>query len=231
MTSDLQAEADLRVRGTAAKPAVLGRVTINQGEIQFFGNKYAINRGEIGFYNPARIEPVLDMDLETRVRGIQVNISFSGPLTKLNFSYRSDPPMQTNEVISLLAMGRAPDQTAGIASSQVVSNTNYVATGTNALLGQAIAAPVSGRLQRFFGVSRLKIDPNLQNLDATPQARLTLEQNISRNVTLTYITNLANANQQIVRLEVDLNRNWSVVAVREENGLFGVDFLYKKRFR
>jgi translocation and assembly module TamB len=231
LTSDLQAEADLRVRGTAAKPAVLGRVTVNQGEIQFFGNKYTINRGEIGFYNPVRIEPVLDMDLETRVRGIQVNITFSGPITKLNFSYRSDPPMQTNEVISLLAMGRAPDQTAGIASSQVVSNTNYVATGTNALLGQAIAAPVSGRLQRFFGVSRLKIDPNLQNLDATPQARLTLEQNISKNVTLTYITNLANANQQIVRLEVDLNRNWSVVAVREENGLFGVDFLYKKRFR
>jgi translocation and assembly module TamB len=231
MASDLQAEADLRVRGTAAKPAVLGRVTINQGEIQFFGNKYSINRGEIGFYNPARIEPVVDMDLETRVRGIQVNISFSGPITKLNFSYRSDPPMQTNEVISLLAMGRAPDQTAGIASSQVVSNTNYVATGTNALLGQAVAAPVSGRLQRFFGVSRLKIDPNLQNLDATPQARLTLEQNISRDVTLTYITNLANANQQIVRLEWNLNRNLSLVLVREETGLVGVDFLYKKRFR
>jgi translocation and assembly module TamB len=134
-------------------------------------------------------------------------------------------------VISLLAMGRAPDQTAGIASSQVVSNTNYVATGTNALLGQAIATPVSGRLQRFFGVSRLKIDPNLQNLDATPQARITIEQNISKNITLTYITNLANVNQQVVRLEFDVNRNWSVVAVREENGLFGVDFLYKKRFR
>ena len=38
---------------------VLGHITVTQGEIEFFGNKYQINRGEIGFYNLARIEPVL----------------------------------------------------------------------------------------------------------------------------------------------------------------------------
>ena len=108
LTSDLQAEADLRVRGTAAKPALLGRVVVNQGEVQFFGNKYTINRGEIGFYNPAKIEPVLDMDLETRVRGVLVTINFTGPVSKLNVSYRSDPPLQSTEIIALLAVGRAP---------------------------------------------------------------------------------------------------------------------------
>jgi len=30
---------------------------------------------------------------------------------------------------------------------------------------QAIAAPISGRLQRFFGVSRLKIDPLLKMIE------------------------------------------------------------------
>ena len=71
----------------------------------------------------------------------------------------------------------------------------------------------------------------LIGVNAVPQARLTIEQQISRDVTLTYITNLAQANQQIIRLEVDLSRNWSVVALREENGVFGVDFLFKKRLR
>jgi len=28
-----------------------------------------------------------------------------------------------------------------------------------------------------------------------------------------------------------LNKTWSVVALREENGLFGIDFLYKKQFK
>ena len=231
LTSDIQAEADLRVRGTAARPVVLGRIFVNQGEIQFFGTKYTINRGEIGFYNPARIEPVINLDLETRVRGVLVSINFSGSIKRLNVSYRSDPPLQSSQIIALLAVGRAPDAGAALAASQTVAQQSFLASGANTLLGQALSAPISGRLQRFFGVSRLKIDPQLQNLDVIPQARVTIEQQISPDITLTYITNLNKANQQIVRLEWDLNRTWSVLAVRDENGYFGIDFLYKKRFR
>ena len=228
LTRNIQADADLRVRGTLERPVVLGNISVNSGEIEFFGNKYTINRGEINFYNPSKIEPVIDMDLETKVRGISVDISFSGPLNKLNFSYRSDPPLETNEIIALLAVGRAPSSANPLASAQ--ANTNYLATGSNALLGQAIA-PVSNRLQRFFGVSHIKIDPQLSDVTSTPQARVTFEQQVSSDITLTYITNLAVANQQIVRLEWDLNKRWSVVALRDENGAFGVDFQYKKRFK
>ncbi len=230
LTSDLQAEADLHVHGSAVRPVLSGLINVNQGEVQFFGNKYTINRGNIAFYNTTKIEPVLDMDLQTQVRGITVNINFSGPINKLNLSYRSDPPLQPNEIIALLAVGRAPGTTSSLASSQTVTQ-NSLATSTDSLLGQAIAAPVSSRLQRFFGVSRLKIDPLLTGVNATPQARLTLEQQISKDITLTYVTNLSEANQQLVRVEWDINRNWSAVAIREENGVFGIDFLYKKRFK
>ena len=229
VTRDLQATADLRIRGTAAKPSVLGRVTINQGGIQFFGTDYTITRGEISFNNPVRIEPVVDLDLETRIRGIVVDINFAGPINKLNVSYRSDPPLQSSEIIALLAVGRTPGETTGIAASQLQNQT--MVAGANTLLGQAASAPVQTRLQRFFGVSRLKIDPALQSLDAIPQARLTFEQQISKDVTLTYITNLSNTNQQIVRVQWDLDRSWSMVAIRDENGLFGIDFLFKRRFR
>lgn len=230
LTRNIQAEADLHLRGTPDRPAVLGSVSVNSGEIEFFGNKYSINRGEVNFYNPTRIEPVIDMDLETHVRGIVVDISFSGSLNKLNFSYRSDPPLETNQIISLLAVGRTPPTLGGLASTQTLGSTNYLATGSNALLGQAIA-PASGRLQRFFGVSHIKIDPQLTDITAIPQARLTLEQQISPDITLTYITNLARTDQQIVRVEWDFSKKWSVVALRDENGAFGIDFQYRKRFK
>ncbi len=230
LTNNLQAEADLRLRGSAVRPVLGGHIAVNEGDIQFFGNKYTINRGDIYFYNPAKIEPVLDMDVETTIRGIVVTINFQGPLSKLNVSYRSDPPLQSSEIIALLTVGRAPSNTSSLASSQTVSQ-NSLASGTNTLLGQAVSAPVSSRLQRFFGVSRLKIDPLLTGVNAVPQARLTVEQQISKEVTLTYITNLTQANQQLVRVEWNLNRNWSVIAVREENGVFGVDFLYKARVK
>ena len=92
-------------------------------------------------------------------------------------------------------------------------------------------SPVSSRLQRFFGVTHLKIDPMLQGIENVPQARLTLEQQISRQITITYVTNLSRTAEQIFRFEWALSREYSLIAIRDENGLFGVDVQYKRRFK
>jgi translocation and assembly module TamB len=234
LSRNIQADADLRVRGTPDRPILLGQITVNSGQIEFFGNKYSINRGNITFNNPGKIEPVLNMDLSTKVRGITVDIIFSGPLNKLNFSYRSDPPLEASDIIALLAVGRTPSTLGPLATSQATTNINNsylgLGTGTDSLLSQAIS-PNSGRLQKLFGVSHIKIDPQLSDVTIVPQARLTLEQQVSSDVTLTYIQNLAVSDQQIVRVEWDFSRKWSAVALRDENGAFSIDFEYRKRFK
>jgi translocation and assembly module TamB len=232
LTRNIQAEADVRLRGTPDRPVLLGQVAVDSGQVEFFGNKYSINRGVINFDNPAKIEPNINMDLSTKVRGITVDISFSGSLNKLNFSYRSDPPLEASDIIALLAVGRTPAAAGPLASPQGPNNANssFLGTSTNSLLSQAIA-PSSGRLQKFFGVSHIKIDPQLTDITIVPQARLTMEQQVSADITLTYITNLAVTNQQIVRVEWDFSRKWSAVALRDENGAFSIDIQYRKRFK
>ena len=71
----------------------------------------------------------------------------------------------------------------------------------------------------------------MTGVDTAPQARLTFEQQVSKDITLTYITNLNYTAEQIVRFEWNLNRQWSAVAVRDSNGLFGIDIQYRKRFK
>jgi translocation and assembly module TamB len=231
LTRNVEAEANLRLRGTPDRPVIVGNIAVNEGQIDFFGNRYSINRGEVNFYNTAKIDPIIDMDLETTVRGITVDISFTGPLNKLNFSYRSDPPLQANDIIALLAVGRTPLTANPVASTQTNTNSNYLSMGSNNLLEQAITAPASGRLQRFFGVSHLRLDPQLSDITSVPQARLSLEQQLSKEVTLTYITNVTRTQEQIVRVEWDLSRQWSVVALRDENGEFSLDVQYRRRFK
>jgi len=231
LTSGVQAELDLRVRGSPMKPVLLGTVSVTQGELNFFGTTYTITRGTVSFFNAARIEPVLDLDFETVVRAVTVNMNVSGPVDKPNVTYRSDPPLQPSDIIALLAVGRTPTGSAVATQTNVASATSGFYAGTDTLLGQALSAGVGGRLQRFFGVSRVKIDPQLLGLDTTPQARLTIEQQISRAITLTYVTNLTGTLQQLVRLQWDLKRNWSVIGVRDENGVIGADVLYRKRFK
>ncbi len=231
LTRDIQIEASLRLRGSPSKPILLGRISATQGELNFFGTKYNIARGEISFVNPVKLEPAVNLDLETRIRGIDVTVNLAGPPNKLNMTYRSDPPLQLQELMALLAVGRAPSTNPSVAVRQFDTGLDWQQVGAGVLLGQALATPVTGRLQRFFGVSRIKIDPQLRGIENNPQARLTVEQQISKDVTFTYITNLNKGQQQIVGLQWNVNKQWSIQAVREENGIFDVEFLYRKSFK
>ena len=64
----LSGDADLHLRGTAGKPVILGRADIIEGEVQFNGTKYRLERGDITFINPVTTTPVLDLQASTRVR-------------------------------------------------------------------------------------------------------------------------------------------------------------------
>jgi translocation and assembly module TamB len=230
LTEDLQAEANLRLRGTVSNPAVVGRVTITQGQVVFYGTKYTINQGTIAFYNALKVEPILDIDLETKANGIDITLTVAGPLNKLHLTPRSDPPLQFSEIVALLATGRTPTSDPTMLTQQSTAPQSWQQMGASALLGQVIANPVSGRLQRFFGVSKLRIDPTLPGVENNPQARLTLEQQVTQDITFTYITNVTSSNPQVVRMEWSFSKQWSVVALRDENGTFGLDFFFKKRF-
>ncbi len=229
LSRDVESEIQLRLRGTLDHPIVLGNITANQGDIKIFGTRFSLNRGEVSFVNSVRIEPVLDLDLETQARGVTVDITVSGTPSKLNFNYRSDPPLQPRDIIALLTVGRAPD-VGTTANAQAGSDVSALTSGVNSVLGQAIS-PVSNRLSKLFGITNIKIDPFVQGITNTPQARLSVEQQISRDVTITYITNLSQTSEQIFRFEWALNRQFSIVALRDDNGEFGLDFQYKKRFK
>jgi translocation and assembly module TamB len=229
LSRDVEAEIDLRLRGTLSHPVFLGSVSANQGDIKVFGTKYSINRAEVRFTNPVKIEPVLDLDLQTRARGVNVDITIAGTPGKLNVNYRSDPPLQPRDIIALLTVGRAPDAPENVPSTQNNNDVSALQSGANTVLGAAVS-PSSSRLQKLFGVANIKIDPMVQGITNTMQ-RLTIEQQISRDITVTYVTNLSQTSEQIFRLEWALSQQYSVVALRDDNGEFGIDIQYKKRFK
>ncbi|MEO5922918.1 MAG: translocation/assembly module TamB domain-containing protein [Bryobacteraceae bacterium] len=232
LASGVEAEVDLRLRGSPSRPVLSGSASINRGLVQVFGNQYTLERGDIRFLNPVKIEPTIDMDLSTRARGVTVNISLSGTLDKISPNWSSDPPLLPSEIIALLAVGRDPSLASSQSAPSIGGNSTNSAMGAGGnILGQALSAQVSNKVQRFFGASRVKIDPTLTGVDNIPQARLTLEQQVSKDITLTYITNLNRTQEQIVRMQWDLSRDWSAIAVRDPTGLFSVDFQFRKRFK
>jgi len=234
LAQGLQAEASLRLRGTGTNPSLLGRINISGGRLVFFGTPFTVNQGSIAFYNPVKIEPVLDMDLDTKARGIDVILNISGPINKLALTPRSDPPMPFSDIVALLATGVSPTSDYATLMSGPAAPQSMQQMGAQALLGEAIASPITGRLQRFFGVTRLKIDPTLTGttgVENNPQARLTVEQQVTPEITFTYITDVTSTNPLVIQVEWAFSKNWSAVLLREENGLVGLNFVLKRRFK
>lgn len=231
LAEQLSATVDLNVLGNLQIPGMVGRADVNSGALIFFGNKYTVNRGVITFYNPNAIQPVLDIDLQTQAQGVSINLGVSGPIDNLKLSYHSDPPLQFDDIVGLLTTGRTPKDPTIAVNQPYTPDQNATQMGESAILSQAIASPVANRLQRVFGVTALKISPTFVSGSTLPQARITIQQTINTTVTFTYSQDLNQANSQLVRVEFALTPKFSAVATRDENGIFGIDFYYKKQFR
>ena len=223
---NLQGDVELRIRGTVERPVLLGRIGIQEGELSFAGKRYTVSRGEVTFANPFRIEPVLNLSVQARVQQYDIAMDFIGPPDRLTLTYRSDPPLPTRDILALLVAGSSSTATGEGATNQPVPE-----LGASSLLSQALTAQIGNRLDRLFGAGRIRVDPQLSGLDRPLDASVAFEQQISDNLTVTYITNVATVREQIIRGEWAISPRYSLAAVRDQNGLVGVNLQMTLRFR
>ena len=230
----LEAESNLRVRGTADHPILLGHIHVLSGDLFFRDSHYKVNRGDLNFANPFRLDPVINFEATTTIQQYEITLNFTGQASKMSLSYRSDPPLPGNDIITLLAMGQTSSEAtmrAG-ATGQTGPAGN---AGATALLSEAISSQLGGRVERLFGITRFRVDPGLAGVGSTGSgqnvaARVTVEQQVTPNLAVTYVSNVSSTQQQVIQIEYNVTRNISVVALRDQNGTFGMDIKIKKRF-
>lgn len=216
--ASLAGDVNLRIRGTLENPSVLGRIDITQGSASFAGTKYHLQQGDIVFSNPVTISPMIDLEASARVQNYDIIISLHGPPSKLDISYRSEPPLTQADVLALLALGRTNEQ-ATMYGEQQQAGANLT---SEALLGGALNAAVSSRVQKLFGVGSVRVDPNFVGTLGESTARVTVEEQVGRSVTLTFATNVNTTAQQLIQAQYDLTRNVSIIAVRDEADVFSM---------
>jgi translocation and assembly module TamB len=227
----LSGDADLHIRGSVGRPAVLGRADILEGQATFHGTRFTLERGDITFANPVAIEPQLNLQASTHVRNFDLNITITGtPDRGLNINYRSEPPLPKSDIIALLALGRTNAESAQLQEQSGQSAFSDQATAV--ILSQALNTTVSNRLQRLFGASNIKIDPQGLTTETNPTARgpqVTIEQEFANNISLIYSTNVSQSSQQIIQGEYYVKRNVSVVGTRDQNGVVSFDLRVRTR--
>jgi translocation and assembly module TamB len=224
----LAGTVDLTIRGTAAVPSVLGRIEINDGSATFAGTKYQLQRGDIYFSNPVRIDPTIDLDVTAQVENYDITVGLHGTATNLKPTYRSEPPLSEADVFALLALGRTQEEAQLFQERQSQQGADPT---TSALLGGALNATVSNRVEKLFGVGSVKIDPAFVGTLGDSAARITVQQQISRQITATFATNVNTSAQQLIQVQYDLNHDNAIVVTRDESGVFSIVYKLRRRYR
>lgn len=224
----LAGDVDLRLRGTVASPSLLGRISVTEGNAIIAGTRYELQRGDLNFTNPVHIQPLIDLNATARVEDYDITLGLHGTLDKPLVSYRSDPPLPEADVVALLALGRTQDQQRLYTQQQMQTVANPT---TDALLGGALNATVSSRVQKLFGAGSVKVDPNYLGALGNSTSRIIVEEQLSRYVTLTYATNVNTTSQQLIQAEVAVNRHVSLVVARDESGVFSMVLKATRRYK
>ena len=223
----LVSDIDLHLQGTLANPVAVGNIYLRSGDAVFRGNRYTLTRGDISMTNPFRTEPILDLQVHTQIEKYDLTLEVSGPTDQIRFSYRSDPPLPTADILSLLAFGYS----RRLQEFAPEARNPFSSASASALLSSALSNQVTGRIQRLFGVSRIKYSPTSTELGTLGGPVLTVEQQLSPALTLTYETSTANSQYRVVEFEYTVNPRMSVRGFRDQNGIFGLELKFRKRFK
>lgn len=218
------AAIDMALRGTLSDPVAFGTVHIQSGQAVLRQNTYTLSRGDITMANPLQTEPVLDLEATTRIDRYGLTLRVTGPGDRPDISYRSDPPLSTPNILALLAFGYS-------SQDQLIAPTGRSAFGTQSasvLLSQALSNQTTSRITRLFGLSHIGIDPNPSSVGGT---RVTVVERLAHDFTVTYVTTTGGVYERIIQIEWDITHNMSVLGVRDQNGVYGLELDFRRRYK
>lgn len=221
-TMSVTGTAEMFVRGTMAHPSLVGRVNLTGGNMIFHGDRFVLTGGTIQFADPNVIRPVLNVSLTTTIQQYDINLRFRGPADQLQGEYTSNPSLPRADVISLLAFGTTTEAQA--------SNRTPANQAAESLIASQVSSQVTSRISKIAGISQLSISPVLTGGTAAgpPGAVITVRQQITGNLFVTFSTNVASTQSEVVQGEYKLSPRVAVSATRDPNGGFAVDTLIRK---
>ena len=236
--------AELTLQGTWEQPVLLGAVDLERGIAFFEGNRYRLNHGTIGFANLNRIEPFVDVEVETDVRvpgqTYRVMVRATGTPDGLVPTLSSDPPLPEVDVLSLLLGDTRDPRSADLRAARApeLAQQQRFQAGAARLLTSPLSSSVGRVVQDSFGVDTFQITPSLggdpssrQSAEINPTARMLVGKRISDRTHVTLSRAISGANRDlIVVLEHDQSDRLTWILSQNEDRTYALDFRVRHAF-
>src|SRR6185437_8214407 len=145
---------NLQVGGYADAPRFTGRADLvpGNGNYDFAGRIFRLDRGVIRFRGESPVDPLLDIHAEAAVQGLDATVTVAGTGLKPEITFASTPPMPQDELLSRILFGTSITNLSAPEALQLASAVAALQSGNGSL------DPINA-LRKAIGLDRLRIVP------------------------------------------------------------------------
>ncbi|HEX5237373.1 MAG TPA: translocation/assembly module TamB domain-containing protein, partial [Sphingomicrobium sp.] len=143
---------NLQIGGLADAPRFTGHATLTQGNYDFAGRIFRLDRGVIRFQGESPPDPLLDIHAEAAVQGLDASVDVRGTGLKPEITFASSPPLPEDELLSRILFGTSITNLSAPDALQLASAVAALRSGSGSL------DPINA-LRKAVGLDRLRIVP------------------------------------------------------------------------
>ena len=205
--------------------AFFGRIESKEGKVYFRNNEFRIMNASADFTDQNRINPVMEIVAQTIVKGYNIRLSLEGQMERFNLSLVSDPPLEETDILSLLTIGQIGKQLKGLEGGIGAGEAASFLTGK-------VQDVFEERIKSITGIDRVQVDPYVSKSTGTVGPRVTASKRLlGDKLFVTYTSAVGPTEEQVLKLEYILDKNVSLVGVRDEKGSVGGDIKFRFEFK
>ncbi|MEA3047524.1 MAG: translocation and assembly module TamB [Sphingomonadales bacterium] len=143
-------QADLRLQGTTATPAIAGRVELIRGTLGLAGRRFRLDSGLVVFTGERPANPQIDLVATSTIEQVEVGINVTGRSNNPQIAFTSSPGLPQDEIVARILFGSSVTQISALQAVQL-------AASLNSLRGSGGGLNPLGRLRSATGIDRLRL--------------------------------------------------------------------------
>jgi translocation and assembly module TamB len=142
-----------------------------------------------------------------------------------NLSLSSDPHLEEVDILALLTVGQVGKQLKGLEGGIGAGEATSFLTGK-------VQDVLEERLRNITGLDRFQVDPSVSKTTGTVGPRVTVSKRlIGDKLFVTYTTLVGSTEEQVLKLEYLLDKNISLIGIRDEKASIGGDVKFRFEFK
>jgi|GEM_PF-5594801 len=199
--AEIELAGSLTARKDISGLVLLGSLRILRGKYYVFDNEFRISSGTLEFKDVWTIDPVMNIEAETRASGRRIFLALTGKLSEPNIRLSSeDPNLSQTEIVRLLTVGKY------VATEPGEGGEGGFVPGVTGSVGNYFLRQVERRLARDLRwVDSIELGSGMEGTGSLSELRWGVGKYITPEIYLRYSQGLTKTSERDVSVEYRLS--------------------------